>query len=242
MSQRPAAEAPATAPSILDLARCIGCGARLDGEPSCPRCRRQTRSATASSRRSARSRAATGSPRRSTTARAGGDSAAGSRASSCSRAGVRRARMQILRHVLEVDRPDALGLEVGIGDGENLPSCRRAGPSTASTSPGRGSRQCLARHPVDGRPPRLGRGRDAPLRRRDVRRLLDRRRVQLLPRPRGGPARDAPGDPARRAGGRRRRGPRPPSRRARPPDRRPGASTPGGSGCWGSTGSSSRWS
>jgi SAM-dependent methyltransferase len=35
--------------------------------------------------------------------------------------GVRRARMQILRHVLDVDRPDALGLEVGIGDGENLP-------------------------------------------------------------------------------------------------------------------------
>ena len=29
--------------------------------------------------------------------------------------------MQILRHVLAVDRPDALGLEVGIGDGENLP-------------------------------------------------------------------------------------------------------------------------
>jgi SAM-dependent methyltransferase len=34
--------------------------------------------------------------------------------------GVRRARMQILRHVLEVDRPDAICLEVGIGDGENL--------------------------------------------------------------------------------------------------------------------------
>ena len=34
--------------------------------------------------------------------------------------GVRRARMQILRHVLEVDRPDAIYLEVGIGDGENL--------------------------------------------------------------------------------------------------------------------------
>jgi SAM-dependent methyltransferase len=34
--------------------------------------------------------------------------------------GVRRARMQILRHVLQLNRPDALALEVGIGDGENL--------------------------------------------------------------------------------------------------------------------------
>lgn len=34
--------------------------------------------------------------------------------------GARRARMQILRHVLAVDRPDARALEVGIGDGENV--------------------------------------------------------------------------------------------------------------------------
>ncbi len=35
--------------------------------------------------------------------------------------GSRRARMQILRHVIEGNRPGAIGLEVGIGDGENLP-------------------------------------------------------------------------------------------------------------------------
>lgn len=34
--------------------------------------------------------------------------------------GARRARMQILRHVLAADRPGARVLEVGIGDGENL--------------------------------------------------------------------------------------------------------------------------
>ncbi len=34
--------------------------------------------------------------------------------------GARRARMQILKHVLTVDGPDARALEVGVGDGENL--------------------------------------------------------------------------------------------------------------------------
>jgi SAM-dependent methyltransferase len=34
--------------------------------------------------------------------------------------GARRARMQILRHVLAIDRPDARALEVGVGDGDNL--------------------------------------------------------------------------------------------------------------------------
>jgi SAM-dependent methyltransferase len=34
--------------------------------------------------------------------------------------GVRRARMEILRHVIRPDKPAALGLEVGIGTGENL--------------------------------------------------------------------------------------------------------------------------
>jgi len=34
--------------------------------------------------------------------------------------GARRARMQILRHVLAIDRPDARVLEVGVGDGDNL--------------------------------------------------------------------------------------------------------------------------
>lgn len=34
--------------------------------------------------------------------------------------GAKRARMQILRHVLALDRPDARVLEVGVGDGDNL--------------------------------------------------------------------------------------------------------------------------
>ncbi|MDR3620444.1 MAG: class I SAM-dependent methyltransferase [Paludisphaera borealis] len=34
--------------------------------------------------------------------------------------GARRARMQILRHVLAIDRPGVRALEVGIGDGDNL--------------------------------------------------------------------------------------------------------------------------
>lgn len=34
--------------------------------------------------------------------------------------GVRRARMQILRHLVDAAGPDAIGLEVGIGSGENL--------------------------------------------------------------------------------------------------------------------------
>jgi SAM-dependent methyltransferase len=61
--------------------------------------------------------------------------------------GVRRARMQILRHVLEFDRPDAIGLEVGIGDGENLaflPSGWTVyGVDIARTR----LEACIARHP-----------------------------------------------------------------------------------------------
>jgi SAM-dependent methyltransferase len=61
--------------------------------------------------------------------------------------GIRRARMQILRHVLEVDRPDATVLEVGIGDGENLrflPSGWTVhGVDIARTR----LEACLARHP-----------------------------------------------------------------------------------------------
>jgi SAM-dependent methyltransferase len=61
--------------------------------------------------------------------------------------GVRRARMQILRHVLAVGRPDARVLEVGIGDGENLsllpPVWTIHGVDIARTR----LEACLARHP-----------------------------------------------------------------------------------------------
>jgi SAM-dependent methyltransferase len=56
--------------------------------------------------------------------------------------------MQILRHVLEGDRPDALGLEVGIGDGENLPflpsSWTIHGVDVARTR----LEACIARYPA----------------------------------------------------------------------------------------------
>jgi SAM-dependent methyltransferase len=61
--------------------------------------------------------------------------------------GVRRARMQILRHVLQVNRPDVLSLEVGIGDGENLPLLP-SGWSVHGVDIARNRLEaCRARHP-----------------------------------------------------------------------------------------------
>jgi SAM-dependent methyltransferase len=61
--------------------------------------------------------------------------------------GARRARMPILRHALEIDRPAVVGLEVGIGDGENLafvPSGWTVyGVDIARTR----LEACIARHP-----------------------------------------------------------------------------------------------
>jgi len=107
--------------SILALARCLACGARRRGGPACPRCGR-------------------GEPLRDGILTAIGPLEGRNRivaafydgpgwrrfrpwehAFLLLQGGARRARMQILRHVIRLDRPDALGLEVGIGDGENLP-------------------------------------------------------------------------------------------------------------------------
>ncbi len=61
--------------------------------------------------------------------------------------GVRRARMQILRHLLDAAGPDAIGLEVGIGDGENLaflpPGWAVLGVDIARTR----LEACIDRHP-----------------------------------------------------------------------------------------------
>lgn len=61
--------------------------------------------------------------------------------------GVRRARMQILRHAIEGRRSDAIGLEVGIGDGENLPYLP-SGWTVHGVDIARSRLEaCIARHP-----------------------------------------------------------------------------------------------
>lgn len=61
--------------------------------------------------------------------------------------GVRRARMQILRHLMAVDRPGIVGLEVGIGDGENL-RFLPAGWTVHGVDIARTRLEaCIARHP-----------------------------------------------------------------------------------------------
>ena len=83
--------------------------------------------------------------------------------------GVRKARMEILRHVLErVTGPRALALEVGIGNGENL-AFLPAGWTVYGVDIARTQLEdCIRRHPADGRTPRLGRGREPAFCRRDV--------------------------------------------------------------------------
>src|SRR5262245_59236827 len=116
---RPSTASVAPVPSILELARCIACGARLGEGSRCPRCEEAY-------------------PFRGGILEAIGPLSGRNRVVAAFydgpgwrrfrpweqgflvlQGGVRRARMQILRHVLQVERPDALGLEVGIGDGEN---------------------------------------------------------------------------------------------------------------------------
>ena len=134
-----------------------------------------------------RSRAATGSPRRSTTARAGGASAPGSSGFLVLQGGVRGRGMQILRHVLTLDRPDARSSRSASATARTWRSCLRAGRPRRRHRP----------HPAGGvpRPHPAMAGRLAwaeaekpPVRRCDVRRLLDGRRVQLFPRPRPRPS------------------------------------------------------
>jgi SAM-dependent methyltransferase len=138
---------PGVEPSILELVRCIACGTRLDGERTCTRCGREH-------------------PYREGILEAIGPLSGRNRIAAAFydgpgwrrfrpweqgflilQAGVRRARMQILHHVLRVDRPDALVLEVGIGDGENLPLLPPGwtvhGVDIARTR----LEACLARHP-----------------------------------------------------------------------------------------------
>ena len=63
--------------------------------------------------------------------------------------GVRRTRMEILRHVVErVNQPRALALEVGIGNGENL-ACLPAGWTVQGVDIARTQLEdCIRRHPA----------------------------------------------------------------------------------------------
>ena len=110
----------APAPAINDLARCLSCNARLDAEPRCPGC--------------AREYAVRGGILEAIGPLAGRNRVAATffdgpgwvrfrpweQGFLILQGGVRRARMEILRHLLCPRQPAARGLEVGIGSGENL--------------------------------------------------------------------------------------------------------------------------
>jgi SAM-dependent methyltransferase len=110
------------AASIQDLARCLDCGARIQGEPACPGCGR-------------------GYPVRDGILEAIGPLTGRNRIAAAFydgpgwrrfqpwergflvlQGGARKARMEILHHVRSAvsERPAATALEVGIGDGANL--------------------------------------------------------------------------------------------------------------------------
>lgn len=117
---QPAGLSQAATPSILDLARCLSCGGLLRGDERCLECGRLY------------------------LCRGGIMEAIGplsgrnqivadfydgpgwvkfrrwEQAFLIAQGGVRKARMEILRHVIAQERGPAIGLEVGIGSGENL--------------------------------------------------------------------------------------------------------------------------
>jgi SAM-dependent methyltransferase len=117
---QPAGITRASSPSISDLARCLSCGRGLQGEERCLSCGRVY-------------------PTREGIVEAIGPLSGRNQivaefydgpgwvkfrpweqAFLMVQGGVRRARMQILRHVIGQEHDLALGLEVGIGSGENL--------------------------------------------------------------------------------------------------------------------------
>jgi SAM-dependent methyltransferase len=110
-----------SSPTIADLLRCLSCGKALLGDPSCARCGHDY-------------------PMRNGVVEAIGPLSGRNRIAAqfydgpgwvkfrpweqgflMLHGGVRKARVEILRHVIGAAQPQALGLEVGIGSGENVP-------------------------------------------------------------------------------------------------------------------------
>jgi SAM-dependent methyltransferase len=116
----PASTAPDTALSIEEMARCLACGVLLQGEPRCPRCRRNYPV------RDGILEAIGPLSGRNLTNAAFYDGPGWARFRRWERGflmlqgGPRKARMEILRHLCRLEGSAALGLEVGIGDGENV--------------------------------------------------------------------------------------------------------------------------
>jgi SAM-dependent methyltransferase len=118
---QPPGISPTTSPSILDLARCLACTQRLRGESCCIACGRAH-------------------PVRDGIVEAIGPLSGRNRIVAdfydgpgwarfqpweqlflLFQGGIRRARMEMLRHVVELEHRQPIMLEVGIGSGENLP-------------------------------------------------------------------------------------------------------------------------
>jgi SAM-dependent methyltransferase len=114
------AAVPAAAPSIMDLARCLSCGARLTCQPHCPGCGR------AYAFRDGILEASGPLAGRNRIVAAFYDGPGWVKFRRWEQGflmlqgGVRRARMEILRHLLARAQSPPRALEVGIGSGENV--------------------------------------------------------------------------------------------------------------------------
>ena len=110
--------------SIADLARCTSCSMRLTGDLRCPRCEKEF------AVRDGILDAIGPLAGRNSIVAAFYDGRGWVRFRPFEQGflmlqgGVRRARMEILRHLLRPDLPCARGLEVGIGAGENTAPAR----------------------------------------------------------------------------------------------------------------------
>ena len=235
----PASAAPA--PSVAELARCLSCGARLQGESRCPRCAREY------ANRDGILEAIGPLSGRNRIVAAFYDGPGWVKFRPWEQGflilqgGVRRARMEILQHLhsLWAARRAWAGSRHRRGREPRIPAARLDGlwrrhrPHPARALPRSSSR--------DGRAAGLGRGEDLPFDDATFDATWSVGGFNYYRRSRASPLRNAPGDQARRPGGRRRRVAPLAPRRPGPLDRRSRRSTPGGCADSASTAISSRW-